>query len=351
MRSHRRSFHTSAVIILAVLAPVSDLPGFIAAEAAGTPPPSAPLELDAPQTLTDPLAEPAPVVETPASTNPPGTLSRPAAKVETSLPSALAKPADPAPPIQAEAAPLPPDSATTLAPLPDTVTPTTDTQAITTSEPPPPPANSTDTTVEASNQSQGRPQRPLTPYEAAHPPWAIQFSVGTNAYGEVIEGVQASEIGSKHFAQSFSMQFEYQPPFLQRFGMVTLGPSLDWYFTGISVPFQVKNTFAVYSYGGQIRYQARYFNNQWLVPVVGYQAQYWNYSTADGAEGRMLAKGPTFGLMFLLNAVEPDVAKDFFVTEGVARSYLLAEFRNINGNDGNINLTGKSLFIGLRLEF
>lgn len=147
-------------------------------------------------------------------------------------------------------------------------------------------------------------------------------------------------------------QVEWQPRFIQRLGVLGLGPSLGVYYSvnnNGSGGFQA--VFRNWSAGAQVRYQLRYFREQFLVPMAGYAFEYLTYSVVDGPKGHVPIQGPFFGGMFLLNVVEPDAAAEFFADKGVSRSYLLAEARMLAGQDANISIEGLSYFFGVRVEF
>ena len=140
-----------------------------------------------------------------------------------------------------------------------------------------------------------------------------------------------------------------QPTFTQAMGIFSFGPAVSLY------PFLPRlsatpSGFSIWGAGGQVQYQARYFREQILVPVVGYTAEMMQYKFSDGPKGQLTTKGPYFGLYLLLNALEPRAASDFFANHGVLRSYLVAELRNLEGTDANLTLGGSSVYFGFRIE-
>lgn len=184
-------------------------------------------------------------------------------------------------------------------------------------------------------------------YQRVRPKWAFEAAGSWRALGGSSSRIPG--LGTTSNVYAVSLQFEYQPPILQVLGVVSLGPSLTLYpIPGGAV---TSGMLGLWSGGGQIRYQARYFREQPIVPMVGYSMEYVSYSFRSGATGRMLAKGPFFGGMFLLNVVEPSSAAEMFVNFEIARSYLVAEYRMLSGTDSDLSLSGSSIFVGLRLEF
>jgi hypothetical protein len=106
----------------------------------------------------------------------------------------------------------------------------------------------------------------------------------------------------------------------------------------------------VFSVGAEVRYQARFFREQILVPVVGYAYEGINYRLTY-ATGATDGHGPVYGVWLLLNQLEPDQAAEAYMDSGVIRSYLVAEARNLEGGNEDIDFSGFSYFLGLRIEF
>ncbi len=106
----------------------------------------------------------------------------------------------------------------------------------------------------------------------------------------------------------------------------------------------------IFAPGAQVRYQARFFREQLLVPMAGYELRYARYLFPE-AQGALTAKGPFFGALLLMNFLEPDAATEAFIEHGVSRTYLVAELHLLSGNDATVSLAGRSLFFGLRFEF
>ena len=61
--------------------------------------------------------------------------------------------------------------------------------------------------------------------------------------------------------------------------------------------------------------------------------------------------GGVGGLAFLMNVLEQNTAAVFYSDWGVSRTYLFAELKGYSGQDGTLDLGGKSLFAGLRFEY
>jgi hypothetical protein len=154
---------------------------------------------------------------------------------------------------------------------------------------------------------------------------------------------------SKAQVRGFSAQWEFQPRALQSAGVFGFGPSFGFY---PSLPKQGgRGGRSSWALGGQLRYQARFFREQILVPMVGYQAESLAYRGALGEADRLWLRGPFVGAMFLLNVLDRETAASFYDNVGVSRSYLVAELRQLAGADERISINERSLFFGLRIEY
>lgn len=181
-------------------------------------------------------------------------------------------------------------------------------------------------------------------YTYLKPRWGLELAASLNAFG----GTALTSAQGTNPAYGFSAHFDYQIPF-QKFGILGVGPSLALYpIMGGTVTSSV---FSVFSAGAQIRYQARYFREQPVLPMVGYAVEYMSYRFISGGNGWVLAKGPVLGIWVLLNWIEPSAASDFYVDAGILRSYLVVEWRALAGSDSNISFQNGSYYFGIRLEF
>lgn len=181
-------------------------------------------------------------------------------------------------------------------------------------------------------------------YTYSRPQWALELLGSVYAFG----GTALTSLQASSPADAIGIQFEYQPAFLQSLGVFGIGPSIFVY------PFPGNATsgfFSVYAGGGQIRYQARYFREQPLVPMVAYAFEYFSYNFADGTQGSLLSQGPSFGLWLYLNFLEPSSANHAYMDGGIKRTYAVVELRNMSGKDSNISFSGSSIYFGLRFEF
>ena len=171
------------------------------------------------------------------------------------------------------------------------------------------------------------------------PQWALQFSGSPKAFGLSTDGA---------FIRGFSIQMDYQPQFFQKFGVLGFGPSFNLYpvipYTG-----RTDGPIGIFSLGAQIQYQARFFREQPIVPIVGYNFEYLRQKFVDEAAQAGWISGATLGAMILLNEIDPTESADFYVNYQVCRTYLIAELRNSSGR-GEAQAF-RSYFFGLRFEF
>jgi hypothetical protein len=196
--------------------------------------------------------------------------------------------------------------------------------------------------------SVARPGRdPRTPaFHYIRPAWSFELEGSLKAFGKTpgIPNLGTSDV------RGLSMQFDWQPTFIQSYGILGLGPRITWYPV-MPTGAAVYSLGGIFSAGGQVRYQLRFFREQPLVPVAGYAVEYVHYSLANGQSGGVTASGVFLGGQLLLNVFDPRGASEFFVNTGVLRSYIVAEYRTLTGSDANINLSGQSWFLGLRFEY
>ncbi len=188
-------------------------------------------------------------------------------------------------------------------------------------------------------------------YTTLRPQWAIGLNSSLNALG----GRALTSQQGTNPIYAFQLLVEYQPAFLQSLGVMGIGPSATIYpIFNNPVTYQAAS---IVSVGGQIRYQARFFREQPIVPFAGYSMEYLNYQFTTGASGIAVVKSPIFGAMVLLNFLEPSSAAQFFINNGILRSYAIFELRNLSSSSPNnvvglpITISGLSSYFGLRFEF
>ena len=183
-------------------------------------------------------------------------------------------------------------------------------------------------------------------YQLQRPNWGTQLSFSPGGLG----GTDISG-GQGLVPRGFSFSGEFQPQFLQSIGVFSLGPSFAVY--PLLPPNQgIENSpYGVWSFGGQFKYQARFFREQLVVPVVGYDIEKLSYSLLALGNGSFTISGPEFGLYILMNSLEPSAAYDFYKDSGILRTYLTAEIRSLKGSNPNLAISGTSYYFGIRTEF
>jgi hypothetical protein len=183
-------------------------------------------------------------------------------------------------------------------------------------------------------------------YDYKKPSFGLQFTVTPEAFAHQ----QLSSLQGSYSISGFETAFDYQPSIFQNYGILGLGAVLGIY------PF-LKNSnltnsaFSIWSWGGRIQYQARYFHRQPLVPILGYEAYQTIYRFTSELYHRILMHGPKMGLWFFLNILDPNSATSFYLDKRILRTYLLLESLYERGNNNSVSIRGWTYKLGLRVEF
>jgi hypothetical protein len=182
-------------------------------------------------------------------------------------------------------------------------------------------------------------------YQRVRPEWGADLSYSYRGLGS--STVLTSAPTAKRLS-TFSFRLEYQPQFLQSFGVFSLGPSFQY----MNLPTEISGSgLACYSLGGQARYQLKLLREQWVVPYVGFGVERVSYALKSGTKSAFVSKGAFFGASVLLNIFEPATAAEAFAGTGIARTYFFAELRSVSGGDKEFPVSGRSTFFGLRFEY
>lgn len=185
-------------------------------------------------------------------------------------------------------------------------------------------------------------------YQRTRPALALEIAVSPKAFENTFGAPSASATSAVN-VRGVTLQFEYQPPFIQEYGVLGIGPTLGIYPVSPN-DIVTRRPTGVLSVGGQVRYQLKLLREQPIVPMAGYQFEYVFYNLIT-AQGRLPVTGPMVGAMLLLNWLEPSQAASFYAQQGVSRTYLVAEARFMKGSDSSVTLDGRNLFFGVRFEF
>ncbi len=279
-------------------------------------------------------AEDAPLSES-AGTPAPAVIEEPPATADIApADGSSGNPLDPGTP-----APVAAETSPSETPLENTTTePQAETPAVATEAAPPLPPN-----VAPTEENTTVSKRERTPAYKLHRP-NFGFALGVSP----VAGLAAPEFAGTdlgNVARSFQLQAEYQPAFLQAIGVLGIGVCGSLYkdVTNLS------DGTVTWSAGGQIRYQFRYFQEQWVVPTVSFGAEYGMYQLSATSSGTFFLMYPAAGGMLLLNFIEPSAAAEGFAESGVSRSYLWGEARMQIGS-GGLNFTGIVAQAGIRVE-
>ncbi len=195
------------------------------------------------------------------------------------------------------------------------------------------------------------PRNPRVPlFHDMRPAWAFEATAARAALGG--EDIVSTQAGATAWA--VNLHLGYQPPFFQSLGVLSLGPSVAVYPMGGRGEL-TRSHITLWSVGGLIEYQARFFRQQPIIPVVGYSVESFHYDFLTGPKGTALLKGLNLGGYLLLNVFEPSGAAEIYVNHGILRSYLVAELRNVSGTGSGTgaaaDISGRSLYVGFRLEY
>ena len=192
-------------------------------------------------------------------------------------------------------------------------------------------------------------------YLRENPNFGFQMDFSMNGLGgnqTLYNGVKSNNTSAGRF------QFEWEPSAIQRIGVLSLGPMVAVYpMGGQNAP--ADGRFSLWSFGGQVRYQARFFKEQIIVPFVEFGMQRLSYrlipsipgNALSNPHGTMLIGTQSLGGMILLDWFSHAEGSAFFDDCGVRRTYLLAEIQKPQGSNKDILLAGHSYFFGLRFEF
>ncbi len=179
-----------------------------------------------------------------------------------------------------------------------------------------------------------------TPYYLQKRPlFALQLSGSSRAAlgadsviaGQALDGARGLETG-----------LEVQPRWIQAVGVISLGLNAGYHRSSAADRLLV--------YGLRGAYQAKWFTNQWVVPVIGYSMGKVAYKLPSGSSGSIPSAGLFYGLRFFLSAADPDAAAEFYNGYDVSRVYLTLETTQRSGADSNLSLAGRSTSVGLRFE-
>ena len=181
--------------------------------------------------------------------------------------------------------------------------------------------------------------------ESRIPTWDLGLGIAPNTF------TKAPQVATSSVSiHGIALGLEYELPLPPRFGMLGLGPTATFFI--VTPPDVLTNQGQLFvSLGAQLRYQARYVEDQLVVPYLGYGYEYIHYHFVNGGSQNLAEAGPTLGLMFLLNALDPHAAEELVKSSGILRSYFFAEARGTTSGDETLPFSPTAWYFGLRLEF
>jgi hypothetical protein len=183
------------------------------------------------------------------------------------------------------------------------------------------------------------------PYQLALPTFATQLAVAPDVFTK-----SPTIANSSVSVHGLAATFEYQPQAWQKYGVFDIGAIGGVY---IITPQGVVTSSALdlFSIGVQFRYQARFYQEQPIVPFVGYAAEYFHYENINGASQSLNQNGPMAGLMFLLNDLDPTAMRDLYKEDGISRIYLVVEARGTSSGNQTLPWSPSDWYFGIRTEF
>ena len=194
----------------------------------------------------------------------------------------------------------------------------------------------------------GKEFEPEPAYRIIWAEWAAQLSVAPQAFlnSPTVEFSTVTVSG-------YNLQLDYQPAFIQKkgFGVLDIGAFVGLYPVSPSGVLTFNIT-SMWSYGTQIKYQARFKHNQTFVPIAGYGIEFFNYQFINGNPQKFFQFGPSLGFLLLLNNLDSQAAASFYNNYGIARTYFFVEARGSSSGDQYLPTESVlAWFYGLRFEF
>jgi hypothetical protein len=178
-------------------------------------------------------------------------------------------------------------------------------------------------------------------YQSIKPRWALGLRAAIHEFP--VKGALGT---------SFQLYGEYMFPF-QKFGAFSIGPhigSFPLYAPDTGIPYPAyENALA----GAALRYQLKFMTNQWIVPTMALEWEYYRIKESAGNNNQITGSdfGLSAGVMINLAVIDPLTARDAYQSLGLLRTYFTIELRSANINNPLFSLVGNYWLFGLRLEF
>ena len=178
-------------------------------------------------------------------------------------------------------------------------------------------------------------------YQSTKPSWSLHFKAGINGFPVKSGNGNLYLIG-----------FEWLIP-EQRYGIFGVGADLG--FLSLKAPLSTLSTSSPLNpfLGGQIRYQLKLLNNQWLVPTATLNYDYYRLknSVASPAYASGAQIGWSAGLFISLSGIDPITARGAYQSLGLTKSYLTLEAFQTKFKNSVFQMESRFYLIGLRAEF
>jgi hypothetical protein len=189
-------------------------------------------------------------------------------------------------------------------------------------------------------------------YLEYHSHWGVELDVAPAALGRNLSlgGKDSNGNAVNNQPWGIGLGIEYQPEWFQKLGILSFGPTVNLY-PSFSSNDDFPNAEAIWSIGAQIRYQFRFKEQQFIVPMLAYSYEKLSYHLVTEGTGSLGISGPTVGVNVLLNDLDPLNSTAFYFDAGVLKTYLVIEGRFLEGDDGVMDVSGLSWFFGVRMEF
>ena len=178
-------------------------------------------------------------------------------------------------------------------------------------------------------------------YQSTKPSWSMHFKAGINGFP-----VKSSN------GNLYLIGFEWHIP-EQRYGIFGIGANLG--FLALKAPLSTLSASSPFNpfLGGQIRYQLKLLNNQWLVPTATLNYDYYRLknSTPSPAYASGAQVGWSAGLFISLSGIDPITARGAYQSLGLTKSYLTLESFQSKFKNTVFQMESRFYLIGLRAEF
>lgn len=180
----------------------------------------------------------------------------------------------------------------------------------------------------------------------SHPSFSLDLAFSTGPG----QSDQSAIAGPNQVFRYFSFQSEWIPEIEEgRFGAISVGGKFSLYPSSQKGQLGL-NGIQDWAVGSQLLYQARFFENQPLVPVFGYHADFRDHQLTEETSTLVFQHGPCLGGWLLLNFIDTELSRSFYRNSKVLRTYLTVEWRNQVAKNDEVVWNESQWEFGLRFE-